>query len=146
MRIDEDCWLRQIVLTLCLCRAVANKSFLLTGCSPSAAVQLCFSTRRGLHVSRCFKMSKKTDSSDWEKRHCIRNQECNMLIDFVELIWLVFWRWAHPWQACRARQVSKYHVQIRMSTEILVGLGSLTRVHSASSISTVHCRTLAFTL
>ena len=28
---------------------------------------------------------------------------------------------------CRAREVSPYHVQIRMSTEILVGLGSLSR-------------------
>ena len=57
----------------CKCSAVPNKASLKTGSSSSAAVQLCFSARRGLHVSRCLKMSKETGRSDW-KKHCITNQ------------------------------------------------------------------------
>ena len=45
-----------------------------------------------------------------------------MLIDFVELIWLVCLTTAGQE---RFQHTMSYHVQIRMSTEILVGLGSL---------------------
>ena len=75
----------------CKCPAVPNKASLKTGSSPSAAVQLCFSARRGLHVSRCLKMSKQTGTVGRTEKKTLQHHESgNIMIHVADFMWLEF--------------------------------------------------------
>ena len=93
----------------------------------AAAVQLCFSRRRGRHVARCFKMCKETGRSDWEKRHCITNQE-TLWITMIHVVDFMLLEFLQSLQDKKGFESTwTYYLQIQMPRQILLGLGSPTR-------------------